>query len=134
MDPSQARDLLDQERTRLSGVRSELDSVHDESERESLNELTVSDQHQGDVGTETFNREADLSLLEQVEAELTDIEIALRRLDEGTYGSCEACGQPIGDERLEALPATRFCIEHQAAAERDAHIASRGTDHDASRG
>lgn len=130
MDPTEARELLDQERARLSDVRDELAQVHSQSERESLGEPTVSDQHPGDVGTETFNREADISLLEQVEAELGDVEIALRRLDEGTYGLCEACGEPIGDERLEALPATRFCLKHQAAAEREAHVASRGTDHD----
>jgi RNA polymerase-binding transcription factor DksA len=41
----------------------------------------------------------------------------LRRLDDGTYGSCQACGGDIGDERLEAVPATRFCIQHQGDAE-----------------
>jgi len=44
---------------------------------------------------------------------------AAHRLDRGTYGTCQACGRPIGDERLEALPATRFCVEDQAKAERE---------------
>jgi RNA polymerase-binding transcription factor DksA len=80
-------------------------------------ELSSVDQHQADIGTETFNRERDLSILESLEAELSDVEHAMRRLDEGTYGTCEACGRPIGDARLEAMPATRFCVEDQAAAE-----------------
>lgn len=76
-------------------------------------------QHQADMGTETFERERDLSILEQVEAELGDVEHALRRLDQGTYGTCDACGGPIGDERLEALPATRFCLVDREKAERE---------------
>jgi RNA polymerase-binding transcription factor DksA len=91
--------------------------LHDESEDESTSELSHMAQHQADVATETFEREKDFSILEQVEAELADVDHALVRLDEGTYGTCEACGEPIGDERLEALPAARFCVTHQSEAE-----------------
>jgi DnaK suppressor protein len=41
---------------------------------------------------------------------LQDVEQALERMEAGTYGLCERCGQPIGDERLEALPAARLCM------------------------
>jgi RNA polymerase-binding transcription factor DksA len=75
------------------------------------------DQHQADLGTETFERERDLSLLEDVEREIADVQRALVRLDRGSYGFCEACGAQIPDERLSAVPAARFCLEHQAAAE-----------------
>ncbi|OWY62461.1 hypothetical protein B7486_58310 [cyanobacterium TDX16] len=47
-----------------------------------------------------------------LQEQLDDVEHALSRLDEGTYGTCETCGQPIADARLEAMPATRFCIDH----------------------
>lgn len=47
-----------------------------------------------------------------LQEQLDDVEHALERLDEGTYGTCETCGQPIADARLEAMPATRFCIDH----------------------
>jgi len=47
-----------------------------------------------------------------LQEQLDDVEHALRRLDEGTYGTCETCGEPIADARLEAMPATRFCIQH----------------------
>ena len=124
MDPDHARDRLGEERARLEEVRAGFDGLHNESEDESLSELSSMEQHQADVGTETFNRERDLSILERVEAELADVERALRRLDDGTYGACEACGKPVGDERLEAMPATRFCLDDQAMAEREARAAS----------
>jgi RNA polymerase-binding protein DksA len=118
-DSDAARARLEEERRRLEEVRESLESVSEESERESLSELSASDQHPGDIGTETIEREKDLSILEQVEAELADVAHALERLDDGTYGICEACGQPIGDERLEAMPAARFCLKDQALAERE---------------
>ncbi|MDQ4133725.1 MAG: TraR/DksA C4-type zinc finger protein [Actinomycetota bacterium] len=126
MDPNDARERLLAERARLEGVRENFADEHlgDESERESLAELSSFDQHEADIGTETFEREKDLSILEQVEAELADVEHAIRRLDEGTYGTCEACGRPISPERLEAMPATRLCHEHQLEAEREARAGS----------
>ena len=45
-------------------------------------------------------------------AQLADVEAALAKLDDGTYGTCEACGNLIADARLEAMPHTRFCIDH----------------------
>lgn len=126
MENDEVRVRLDEERARLEGIRDGYDEegLTSESESENLAELSTADQHQADIGTETFERERDLSILEQVEAELADVEHALRRLDDGTYGTCEACGQPIGDERLEALPAARFCLADQARAEQDARAAA----------
>ncbi len=122
MNADHARRLLEDERDRLEQVRHAFDDEHltDESERESVAELSGVDQHQADIGTETFEREKDLSILENVEAELADIEHALERLTHGAYGVCEACGRPIDDERLEAMPATRLCLKDQSAAERQA--------------
>ena len=122
MDPDAARQRLDEERTRLEGVRDAFSVEHldEESEDESISELSRLDQHQADIGTETFEREKDLSILEQIDSELGDVEWALKRLDDGTYGTCEVDGKPIPEERLEAMPAARFCVEHQAEAERQA--------------
>jgi RNA polymerase-binding transcription factor DksA len=119
MHTDEARQRLEDERRRLEGVRETFadEHLHDETESENLSELSGLDQHQADIGTETFEREKDLSILERVEAELSDVEHALSRLDDGTYGSCAACGRPIGDARLEAMPATRFCVDDQAVAE-----------------
>ncbi|MBV8560743.1 MAG: TraR/DksA C4-type zinc finger protein [Acidimicrobiia bacterium] len=122
MDADEARRRLEAERTRLTGLHAEFDDEHlsDETESEALSELSSVDQHQADVGTETFEREKDISILEQIDAELADVEHALRRLDDGTYGTCEFDGKPIPEERLEAVPAARFCVQHQAEAERQA--------------
>ena len=122
METEQARARLEEERSRLEGIRESAETT--ESEDESLSELSSLDQHPADIGTETFEREKDLSILEQVEAELADIDHALKRLDDGTYGTCEACGRPISDERLEALPAARFCLDDQAGAERDIRLSA----------
>jgi RNA polymerase-binding transcription factor DksA len=124
MDDATARQRLLEERTRLTEVRSSVNDtgLEEESEQESVAELSSVDQHQADLGTETFEREKDLSILESIEAELADVEHALRRLDEGTYGICEACGKPIDEERLAALPAARLCRDDQERAEREARL------------
>ena len=122
MNPDEARRRLEAERARIQELKTGFDDEHitDEPENESVGELSAIDQHQADVGTETFEREKDLSILEQIEAELADVEHALKRLDDGTYGTCEVDGKPIPEERLEAMPAARFCLEHQVQAEREA--------------
>ena len=118
MDDAKARTLLEQERTRLQGIRDGLQREQEEATSETGGELSSFDQHPGDSGTETFEMEKNVSLLEQVDDELLEVEAAVQRLERGTYGSCQVCGRPIGDERLEAMPATRFCVEDQAKAER----------------
>jgi RNA polymerase-binding transcription factor DksA len=130
MDSDQARQRLADERERLVGVRTTFDEEHfsEQSESDSVGEISSYDQHQADMGTETFEREKDLSILEQVEAELADVEHALRRLDDGTYGTCEVCGKVIPDERLEAIPTARLCLEHQAEAEREVRMAGERVD------
>ena len=126
MDPAEARQHLAGEHDRLAAIRQDMldDGVTVETEEESLSELSSNAQHQADLGTETFERERDLSILEQVEGELGDVEEALRRIEAGTYGTCEACGKAIEDARLEVLPAARFCVADQEQAEREARHAS----------
>jgi RNA polymerase-binding transcription factor DksA len=120
VEHDEARELLEGEQHRLEALREGFETnehLHSESEDESTGELSHLHQHMADVGSETFEREKDFSILEQVEAELADVERALRRLDDGSYGTCEACGTAIADDRLEAMPATRFCVQHQQQAE-----------------
>jgi RNA polymerase-binding transcription factor DksA len=87
------------------------------AERERLQR--IADGLSADLGTEMFEREKDLSILERVEAERADVDRALKRLEDGTYGLCEACGREIAKARLEIRPAARFCVDDQAAAERE---------------
>lgn len=118
-EPSTARRRLRDELARLEAVRAALvgEGLADESEAASVAETSTINQHPADLGTETFERERDLSLLEHIEQEVADVQRAFVRLDRRTYGRCEACGAEIPDERLVAVPATRFCLAHQSAAE-----------------
>jgi RNA polymerase-binding transcription factor DksA len=119
VDDEAARRHLDDERERLARVRSTLENehLHDEPEEDSSAELSHLVQHPADAASDAFEREKEFSILEQVEAELHDVDRALARLADGTYGTCEACGGTIDDERLAAVPAARFCVDHQADLE-----------------
>ncbi len=70
--------------------------------------------HAADRATDTFEEEKALGLRSHFEGELLDVEDALRRIDEGTYGKCQECGRDIAPERLEAMPAARLCIDCQS--------------------
>jgi RNA polymerase-binding transcription factor DksA len=111
-DPGQARQRLEHERERvtelISGLRSE---GLDEEEAAQSGELTHYDQHPADQASETFEREKDISILERLEADLVEIEAALQRVDEGTYGVDENTGEPIDPERLDAVPTARTNID-----------------------
>lgn len=117
MTNDNARKLLTEERTRLEALRHRMDDAAEEGQQEGLSELSTVDQHPADVGSETFERTKELSLQEDLDGRLADVARALEKLDAGTYGTCETCGEPIPDERLEAVPAARYCVEHQAAQE-----------------
>jgi RNA polymerase-binding transcription factor DksA len=67
-----------------------------------------------DTAQVTAELDEQRSLTAELRELLDDVERALARLDDGTYGTCEVCGGEIGDERLAELPATRFCIQHAA--------------------
>lgn len=114
-----ARHHLSDERERLERLRVSLENehLHDEPEEDSAAELSHVDQHPADAGSDAFEREKEFSILERVDAELADVDRALERLDQGTYGRCDACGEAIPEERLEVMPAARFCVQHQADVE-----------------
>jgi RNA polymerase-binding transcription factor DksA len=116
------RARLEAERDRLEGVRASLmeASTLDGSQRLATAELSLADQHPADVGTEMFEREKDYSILEQVAAEMQEVERALHRLEQGTYGICEDCGRPIAAARLAARPSANLCVDDQARRERAA--------------
>ncbi|MDQ3702761.1 MAG: TraR/DksA C4-type zinc finger protein [Chloroflexota bacterium] len=74
--------------------------------------------HPADGATELFEREKNITLEQTLRDHLQLVEHALARVEEGTYGTCERCGRPIGAERLDAIPETTLCLEHKAEAER----------------
>ncbi|MBB3109076.1 YteA family regulatory protein [Paenibacillus phyllosphaerae] len=81
------------------------------SERDETGELSTIDNHPADVATETFERAKDIALLEQEDLHLARITAALDAMDNGTYGICQASGQPIPYERLQALPESLYAVE-----------------------
>jgi DnaK suppressor protein len=72
-------------------------------------ELSAVPYHPADLGTDNFETILSLALLENESTALREIDLALERMDEGTYGACEDCGNPIGKARLRALPHARLC-------------------------
>ena len=111
MDNESIRQSLKNEENRLGTLRDDIRSTAG-LDGPGSDELSVYDQHPADAATDQEQREIDLSVLEQVEAELSDVERAMRKLDDGTYGLCEVCQQQIDQARLEANPATRYCTQH----------------------
>lgn len=67
--------------------------------------------HMADVGNDNFEREFTLQLLQSGHATLKEIDEALRRIEEGTFGICEECGGKISKKRLEVLPYATLCIK-----------------------
>ena len=88
------------------------------AQSELTGDLASFDEEYADAATETFEREKDLSITNNIR-DLTDqIDRALERIDEGTYGLCERCGRPIEKARIKALPYATLCIKDKQAEER----------------
>jgi RNA polymerase-binding transcription factor DksA len=123
MDKRKIRTRLRQERERLQSVQRDLRAEIDTSaDAAGAGELSSYGQHPGDIGSEVFEHEKNLSILEQVEAQLSEVNAALERLEGGEYGRCQACGRPIEPARLEERPFTRFCLDDQRRVEREAGL------------
>ncbi len=120
MNKKKARARLEEERSRLqrvlAGLQADAGTTGDAA---AIAEQSSYDQHPADIGSEVFEHEKNQSLLEQVESELAEVEQAFLRLEAGEYGVCQACRKRIPDERLDAMPAARFCVEDQAKTERE---------------
>jgi RNA polymerase-binding transcription factor DksA len=119
VDSDDARERLEAEQARVQGLIEGLRGEFGTSENDDTSELADYDQHPADTGTETFEREKDLSILEQLENELAELQAALERVDAGTYGIDEETGEPISDDRLEALPTARTNVRANDLRARD---------------
>jgi RNA polymerase-binding protein DksA len=73
---------------------------------------------QAAAASQVFAQQRDLALRDRNQQHLAQVEAALARLDAGAYGDCAKCGQPIAQERLEAIPWAAFCIDCQRTAGR----------------
>jgi RNA polymerase-binding protein DksA len=98
---------------RLASLTDDFDSVVAASR-----DTNADDEHDPEGATIAFERSQVGALIRQGRLRLAEIDAAVTRFDAGTYGTCEACGRPIGQDRLAARPAARTCITCAAASGR----------------
>lgn len=105
-DP-RVRLAAERERTlrRLASLTSDFDAVVAASR-----DTNADDEHDPEGATIAFERSQVDSLVRQAREHLAEIDAAVERVEAGTYGTCEVCGDPIGEGRLDARPVARTCI------------------------
>jgi DnaK suppressor protein len=113
MDSDRARELLARERQRITRGLAGLTP-------EESDEPTTTDEHMADQASHLYDNEFDEGLADDLRAELASVERAEQRLAAGTYGLSIESGDPIPDERLEAVPTAERTAEEQARFERGA--------------
>ena len=99
-------------------LRAAHDIVEDDSGDSELSSA-AGDQHLADHASEMLDREVDESLGENAEQLVREIDAALTRIEDGTYGTCGRCGKPIPEERLEAVPYAVLCVACKREEERE---------------
>ena len=85
--------------------------MEDETLRKSRSDLSSMPIHMADIGTDNFDQEFTLGLMDSERKLIVEIDDALQRIEDGTYGICQGIGKPIPKARLEAIPWTRYCVE-----------------------
>ena len=112
------RDLLYTKRDLLSGNVDSLEAqALRRSRQESSGDLSTMPIHMADIGSDNFEQEFTLGLIENEEEMLRAIDEALKRIEEGTYGKCKECGKTIRKTRLKAIPHAGLCIKCQRQEE-----------------
>jgi DnaK suppressor protein len=110
VDVERFKELLVEERRRVVDAIEYLHKENPGSIEEETDDETTDD-HIAETATVTLDREIDYTLEENSEHVLAEIEGALKRIEEGTYGVCVNCGKPIAEERLAAIPWATYCID-----------------------
>ncbi|HUZ70596.1 MAG TPA: TraR/DksA C4-type zinc finger protein [Candidatus Saccharimonadales bacterium] len=118
MNTDEARTRLLTERARIEALRQAAGRLTADAQEATERELSSAEQHPSELASETIGLELDQSVQKHAELELAELEEAVKRVDLGSYGRCEACGNAIGEARLEAHPTARFCIEDQSKQDR----------------
>jgi RNA polymerase-binding transcription factor DksA len=111
IDTEHFRRRLEDERRRVADAIQYLHKENPGSIEDETGDLVSgsADNHPADTATETVDREIDYTLEENSGNVLREIEAALKRIDDGSFGTCTTCGRPIEPERLEYLPWTTQC-------------------------
>ena len=104
--------LLNKRREIVGDVNGMGDEVFKKSRLDATGDLSSMPIHMADIGTDNYEQEFVLGLMDSERKLLKEIDSALQCIEEGTYGICEATGQPISKVRLEAKPWARYCVEY----------------------
>lgn len=117
---AQFKKLLLSLREKLVG---KVDSMQDEalkrSRQDASGDLSNVPIHMADVGTDNYERDLMIELIQTGEESLRNIDTALEKIEDGTFGVCELCGKKINKERLKAIPYAKLCIDCQRDEETD---------------
>jgi DnaK suppressor protein len=119
MNTEEARTRLLTERARIEELRDAANRLTADAQEATERELSSAEQHPAELASETIGLEIDHSVLQHAELMLTELEEAVKRVASGSYGNCEACGRPISEARLEAIPTARYCIDDQAKQDKN---------------
>jgi RNA polymerase-binding transcription factor DksA len=112
------RQLIELREHVLGGLAFHTQETLNRSSKDDSGDLSGYSQHMADAGTETFDRDFALSLVSSEKEALHEIDKAIERIMNGTYGVCQINGKPISKERLKAVPFTRFSVEGQVEFEK----------------
>jgi RNA polymerase-binding transcription factor DksA len=116
--------LLIDLRTHLTeGIERHSEETLKRSAKDDAGDLSSYGQHMADAGTDTFDRDFALSMVASEQEALSEIDAAIKRIHDGTYGVCEITQKPIAKDRLLAVPFTRYSAESQKNLERNRHRA-----------
>lgn len=110
MDPAAVRSLLETERDELRAQLGELKAAP----RDPMAAVSFG-KRVGEGTSQAVERITQVDAAKKLDAKLKDVERALEKLDEGTYGSCDVCAEPIPPERLEAIPGSVLCVRCASA-------------------
>jgi RNA polymerase-binding transcription factor len=112
------KDRLLEERVDLQAQNREIEESSFSGDQTEMAGEAGFDEEYADAGTATFEREKDLSLVNNIRDLTERIDKALVKIEEGTYGLCDRCGKPIEKARIKALPYANLCLKDKQAEER----------------
>lgn len=112
------RDRLTQERTRIQTELASLDAEVAVLGKDQQTEGGSTGNHMADGATDIAEQDRDMALIGTLQERMREVDQALDRLRQGTYGACEHCGKSIPTERLEVRPFSILCVDCQSKAER----------------
>jgi DnaK suppressor protein len=117
------KEFVEKQRERLEELRAELarmvKGLEEDQQDRAVSEGDMTENDSGDMSQSLFTREMDATVEQTMEKRLESVDRALQKIEEGTYGICDATGEPIPRGRLEAMPEAIYTVEAQQRRERE---------------